>query len=867
MSAPSPSQPPGWPVKLLRFFLKEKYVEEIEGDMEEIFLEHTERFSLQKAKILYTWEVIKLMRPNLVRQLKFVDHFNQFNMLQNYFKVSVRGLMKTPLNSSINIFGLAVAIGISLVVYAFMKYDYSTDQFHENADHIFLVTCTGDVDGTVQQYGKTPRPLGELLKTDFAQIEKMCRVEDGPVIVKYHDQVFHEALRYVDAAFLEMFTFPMKWGTAKSLEDLSSIVLSEDMARKYFGDENPVGQELLVKFDETRSKTFKVTGVAQPFPKSRSIDFGLLVNYNNLRVAHPQRSESNWSEFIHATLIQVGDTSSLSQIRSSMKKYQLLQNEARHQWPITSFAFEPLTTLHTRSGDIRDDISYDDNREGRVGMPIIALFMLALACLNYINIAIVSATRRLKEIGVRKVIGANRGRVIFQFLTENIVVTFFAMVVGLALSYFIFLPWFVQFTGWQLELELIDSSLWIFLALLLFFTGIVSGIYPAFYISKFQAVNILKGSVQFGRKNPMTKLFLGMQLILACITITAAVGFTRNNAHQSKLSWGYDHKEILYTPVPDHAGFEKVKAAMLLESNVLSVTGSTHHIGQNMATEILRMPPQKEFEVDHFSVDAQYFATLGLTLKEGRLFYDDSENDQRAIVVNELFAENLNLKKPVGASFELDSVRYEVVGVVKDFHTKSFFHPKRPTIFTLADKEDYRFIAMRVEKGEELAAHAQLKAHWAKLFPETPFQGGYQEELWTQYYFSLGRSETFNKVLAAIAVMLACLGFYGLVTLNVSGRVREFSIRKTLGATVKNIAGLIINEYAWVVLIALAIGAPLSYVATNAYLNALFTYHLPVGTVAVTLSVVLLMLVLLAVTSSQVTRVYRTNPVEGLKAE
>jgi putative ABC transport system permease protein len=208
-----------------------------------------------------------------------------------------------------------------------------------------------------------------------------------------------------------------------------------------------------------------------------------------------------------------------------------------------------------------------------------------------------------------------------------------------------------------------------------------------------------------------------------------------------------------------------------------------------------------------------------------------------------------------------------VVGVLKDFHSESFFHPKKPTMFTLANETDYRFLSLRVAKGGSFAAHEKLKAHWAKLFPETPFQGGYQEDLWTQYYFSLDRSETFNKVLAIIAVMLACLGLYGLVTLNVSGRVREFSIRKTMGAGIQNISGLILKEYAWVIVIALAIGAPISYVFTDAYLNMLFTYHMPVGVLGVTLSLMLLALVLLVVIASQVNRVHRTNPVEGLKSE
>ena len=859
--------PPRWPLKFLRLFLKAQYLEEIEGDMEEIFFENVERVSLRKAKWLYTVEMFKLLRPSLMKNTQFINSLNQYDMLRNYFKVSVRGLMKNPLSSFINVFGLSVAVGICLVVYAFLKFDRSIDQFHENKNEVYLSTFFANHDGVTHQYGTSPRPLGELLKSDFPAITNMCRIDDASAVVKYGDNAFHEHVRFVDPTFLSMFTFPLKWGSPKSLNDLNSIILSEDASIKYFGDENPIGRELQIIFKDSVSKVFTVNGVAQPFPKPHAIDFSFLVNFENMRVAHPGYDVSTWHEPLSATLIQVPNPTDLPVILQGMDKYKALQNKSQPDWVIERFAFEPLATLHANSANIEDDISFDENREGRIGMPTIALFMLALACFNYINIAIVSAAKRLKEIGVRKVIGANRSKVIFQFLSENIVITFFALVIGCLLGYFFFVPWFVQFTDWPLEVHLTDLSLWTFLAALLLFTGVASGIYPAFYISRFETVQIFKGSMRFGQKNPITKIFLATQLVLACICITAAVVFTQNNKYQNNLSWGYEQRGLVYTNTLAHSAYEKMNAAMAQNPNVVMASGSIEHVGKFASKTVLRMPPNQMFEVQRFSVDANYFETLRFELLEGRSFKNHPGSDKQSLVVNEVFVKNADLKKPIGAQFELDSVQYEVIGVVKDFHTRNFFNKVDPIIFTVANEQDLRFLTLRVREGAENETYAAMQAEWKKLYPEVPFVGGHQEDVWSLYFHRVNRSEEFNKVIAFIAVMLASMGLYGLVTLNVAGRVREFSIRKTLGASVSNIASNIIGQYVLLVVVAIVIGAPISYIFTKAYLDMIFAYPMPMDLSGITISLILLVLVFLAVVSTQVGKVAKANPVEGLKVE
>jgi putative ABC transport system permease protein len=276
---------------------------------------------------------------------------------------------------------------------------------------------------------------------------------------------------------------------------------------------------------------------------------------------------------------------------------------------------------------------------------------------------------------------------------------------------------------------------------------------------------------------------------------------------------------------------------------------------------------EKHYEVNRLSVDANYFETMGLQLKEGRGFIKDSENDKQAVVVNELLAMNLNLTEPIGQQFEINNIKYEVIGVLKEFHTDNFFHEVKPTLFTMADEKEYHYLSLRARSGSEKETYQALQDQWAKLYPEIPFQGGHQEDVWASYFHSVDRSERFNKVIASIAVLLASLGLYGLVTLNVSGRVREFSIRKTLGASLQNITSIIMKQYVWLTIISLAIGAPISFFFTKAYLNMLFAYPMPISNSGIIMSLMILVVVLLAVISTQIRRVMKANPVEGLKVE
>jgi len=854
---------------LLRFFVKKEYLEEIEGDMEEIFQDNVEQLSLSKARRIYALEIFRLFRPILIKNLEVLRNLNQYGMFKNYFKISFRGLMKNPLNSFINVFGLATVIGLWVFAYAFANWTYSTDQFHEHKNEVYLTTFFANRDGSEQHYGQSPRPLGEMLKKDFAHIKKVCRVEDRNVVMKYKDNVFNERVRFTDPEFLEMLTFPLKWGTSGSLADVNSIILSEEMSIKYFGEENPIGQDFLMVFGKDRSKAFKVAGVAKEFPKSRTISFNFLVNFENLRTSEPDYDLHDWKSFVAATMIQVDSPSDLKAIEKGMDTYKKLQNEAvEEDWAISSFAFEPLATLHERSEYIKDDISRSSrsNYVSVIYILVIALLLLALACFNYINIAIVSAAKRLKEIGVRKSIGATRKTVVIQFLSENLVITSFALVIGLILGATFFIPGFEQLFDFSMDFRLTDTTLWIFLIGILLLTSIASGIYPSLYISRFQVVGIFKGSVKFGMKNPLTKVFLCVQLIVTCIFISSAVLFTQNSSYLAQRPWGYDKAETLYANVPDQAAYEQLHNLMVQDPDVLSISGSSHHVGKSKKATVLHFP-DREYEVDRLSVDAKYFETMGMTLKEGRVFVDHENTDGQTVIVNELLVKNMAWENPIGQQFRIDSIQYEVIGVLNDFHSYSFDKAIQPTIFTVAPKQDYRYLSLKVRSGSESKTYKTLQARWVQLFPETPFQGGHQEDIWGFYFEEIGIQGLVWRVFTSIAVLLATLGLYGLMTLNIEGRAREFSIRKVLGAGLKNMAASITKPYTVLFTVALIIGAPLGYILPKLIISTAYTYHVPITFSSVTIGVGILITVLMVTVSTQIRKVLKGNPVDGLKVE
>lgn len=856
---------PKWPFAFFKFYCKRLRFEEMHGDLEEYFYERVERLGMVKARWLYLRDVLRCCQPYAWKTPHVYKNSN-IMMFKNYFKTASRSALRNPLGTFINIFGLSIAIGVCVMTYSFMNQSLNTDKFHENKDRVFLTTIFADRDGETTQYGVTPVPLAEHLRDDFANIEKVCRIHDHNAVIRLNDQVFYEDIRLVDGEFLEMFTFPLKWGDKKSLYEPNSIILSEEVSNKFFNTENPIGKEVLVIFKSGEKKYFEIAGVAEGFPNMAEIEFDFLVNYSNIEVADANHNPADWAKFLDATLIQLNDPSTIANVASGMNKYLQLQNEVNKDWAIQDFEFISINDLYLSSSNIEQAISYDDRKPGRVTLPFIAAFMLILACLNYVNMAINSIAKRLKEIGVRKVMGADKRKVMVQFLAENVFVTSFAMLLGLFLGITVFMPWFEGISGEQYGIQLSDQLFYLFLLGLLLLTGIASGIYPAFYISRFEAVKIFKGKITLGRKGWLTKTFLGFQLILACMTITAAVVFVQNTNFQMNRSWGYNQNHVMYIHTPSKEMYDQMKAEMQKSPYLKNISGSADHIGRKSSRSVAETLDRK-YEVNELKVESGYFRIMGVEMASGRVWSEEVKSANREVVVNQTFVKQLELEEPLGFEIKIRDTDYTIVGIINDLHNQPFGVEIEPMVFSQVADGAQEFLTANITQGNDIKAYDEIESTWDELYPEIPLVGGLQADIWDGYFRLIGNFARFNKAVASIAVALALLGLYGLMTLNISGRIKELSIRKTLGANMMHISKIMSKQYIALTIISIGLGAPMGYFFTKFQLDMVFAYPLPMGAFRVIIPIIILVVSLAAVIITQIIRVGKFNPVKGLRSE
>jgi len=354
-------------------------------------------------------------------------------MIKNYFKVGFRNILKNKLPSGINIFGLSAAIGVAIVAFLFLDWQYNLDSFHQHSKNIYQITAFMNVDGEVEEWGITPEPLGNAIESDIPSIVASSRVDIVSGILSYKDNVFNERVHFVDQEFMEIFSFPITLGSRDALKEKNAIIISEDLAIKYFGEDNPIDKQVTLTFDRRIKESFFVKAVSKNVDNS-SFRFNILINYELKNDIEVYKDTDDWRNFADATFIQLEEGTSPLDVTSLFDRYRQLQNEANGEWIVEKFEMIPLEDLSERSFEIRSTITFGNQPEGNIAIAVTAFLLLILACFNYMNVAIVSATTRLKEIALRKVIGGKKSEIITQFLAENILLCSFSLLVGLGIE-------------------------------------------------------------------------------------------------------------------------------------------------------------------------------------------------------------------------------------------------------------------------------------------------------------------------------------------------------------------------------------------------------------------------------------------------
>lgn len=779
------------------------------GDFEEYYHHLAEQHGVRRARWWYRGQVLLLLPDRVPEKL-----FWKLVMIKNYFILAYRNLLKNKVASGINIFGLSIAVGCSIAVFLFLHNYWTLDNFHENGERIFMVNHTVERNEQMQSWGTAPVPLGPMMEAELPQVEQSARFQYGSGTVQYNDLYFDELLMFADPALLEMFTFPLKYGNAEALGTSNTVIISNAIATKYFGEENPIGEQLTITLGEGLIQGFTVEGVAEPFPQNSGFYFNVLLNYNK-RLDVGLASFDDWTNRTRGLFLLLNRPEDAEAVEEQMQRYLALQNAADEDWIMESFFLDnlanPIPNAHMTYWR-----ATETTHPGMVLMFVaIAGIMMALSCFNYVNISLGSASRRLKEIGIRKVMGGNKKQLVSQFMAENFLLCFLALGLGLIATQWVIIPAFNERFVMKISLTFAGNlTLWFFLAGLLAFTAFISGAYPAFYISSFQPVAIFQGKQRFAGKKWYTKVFLTVQFTLAAIAVIAGVVMLMNGRYIEQLNWGYTPDHTLVVRLQESKQFPLLQDALVQNPNVRLVAGASSHIGEGISRVMVHVHDEATESVQ-YRVGASYFESLGLQLKEGRFFDTRFTSDaSESIVVSALFLEAQGWESGLDQTVRIGDNTYTIVGVVEDFKFHPAMHPQ-PLVFRQADAEAFRYLTVRVQPGTNEQVAASLEQSWKQLFPDNPYDVFIQADVFNAMFRSFDRVAQGMGYLSGLALIIACMGLFGLVAQNIARRMKEISIRKVVGASTSHLILLVNRGFFTLLAIATGIASIIGAVAIH----------------------------------------------------
>ncbi len=861
--------PPKWADRFLQWYCNPELLEEIQGDAYELFYR---RAALNKrmANIRFIWDVIRFCRLRNIRKKKKSQNirFTSNAMLKSYFITGLRNIRRNLAPSLINISGLSIALACAVTIFILIDSYYNLDTMHAKSDRIFLVTNKVNGSEEPQHWANSPYKTGPTLLQENPAIESIVRIElERGVSVRYESTVFTEKIWFVEKEFFNVFDFPIKSGDRRSLADKNKIVIVEEMAKKYFGDEDPIGKTLSLKFPTGAKEEFTVGAIAEKISDNSSMFFTFLVNIEKLEDLKLKEVDS-WKTFANSTFILFHPGHGPEELQASLSAIKKLQNDANITWPISEFELINLKEVAKRSYDLVNSLSWSNHPMAMVSLAVIAAFLLLLACFNYMNVAVAAVATRLKEIGIRKVTGGGRRDIINQFMIENLLLCALALAAGAMISYVVLVPAFN--TLFSVHVPFSFSSIGMLIAFfggILIFTAVLSGAYPSFYVASFNAASILKGKEKFGSKSRLSKSLLTLQFILSFTTIIACLVFTASSYYFEKLDWGYDYQQTVVVPVQSMEQFVATRDKAIANRHIISHAGSSSHIGRNSESATVRVN-QENITVTGFQIGFGYLETMNLRLTKGRVFDESIESDKdQSVVINESFVRKMGWENPIGQIIEKEGKKMQVIGVVSDFHHNDFYFRIEPMIFTITAPEKFRYFVAKAEPAEVVSVADFVKANWKASFPDDPYSGFQQMEVF-EYVFRQNR-ET-NKVfyfISSIAMVLSCMGLYGLISYNLTRRLKEFSVRKIFGASISNIFKLMNRDYLGIVLTAYFVGAPLGFYLMDRMLFAVYPYPLPFQVWPFLVTIILMTLTVAITISFQLKRVVNENPTVTLRSE
>ena len=865
------AQPPKRALKFLRWFCREDYLEEIEGDLTEIFeIQYGE--SPKKANRKFIWSVIRYFRPEFIKSLSNSQKINPTDMFRHNIIISLRSFKRNKTYSLINTFGLSLGITCAILIFTLVKYHLSFDTFHTKSDRIYRIITELHREEIGYNRG-VPSPIGEAINNDFSFAEKKAMVagfsEKLVTISSLEDhKKFKENIAFAEPAFFEIMDFPLIHGNKKTiLSKANTAIITERIAKKYFGNHDPIGKSLQID----KMLDVVVTGVLRNIPANTDRIHEIYLPFHNLKDHSPWLVEKDWWYSVNKSL-QCFVLLKPNVSPGSVNQALIAISEKYYEGDAAKFFQFRLQHL--------SDIHFNPNLDGYVKkenlwiLSFIGLFLIITACVNFVNLATAQAIGRSREIGVKKTLGGIRSQIFWQFMTETSLITIAAMFLALVMAYGS-LPYLNQLFNISLNLDLLhDVNLSTFLLILLFIVIFFSGAYPGLILSRFRPITALKG--QLSQKNKrgislrrglvISQFVISQVLIIGTIVVANQMRFTEN------MNLGFDKEAIVMLPIPDNqsskintlgnqlsqlAGVEKLSFCDAAPaSDFIPTTG----IQYGSRTE------SEKFYISPKAGDHQYVPTFELEILTGRNL--QSSDTVREFLINETTVKKLNVaskQEVIGKNAIMNGKKGTIVGVVKDFHNQSLHGVIDPVYITTL-RNNYGSCAVKVKLSQMVTTLVSIEEIWKEMYPEDIYEYEFLDERIARFYeidIIMFRLITF---FTNIAILIGCLGLYGLILFMTTQKTREVGVRKVLGASVQHILWLFGKEFIRLLAIAFLIAAPLAWWIMQNWLED-FTYHIEISPSIFILAILIVTTIAMFTIGYVSIKAAFVNPIKSLKSD
>ncbi len=815
-------------------------------------------------------------------------------MFKNYFKIAYRYLVRDKLYTIISVSGLGIGLACCLLIYLYVHEEWSYDSFHKNTDYIYRMIRMGKESGELSDGSEdTSYLLGTELQETFPEIERTTRISPAQLVVTYGNNSFQESVVHVEPDFFYMFSFPLIHGDAASvLDDPSKVVITPEMAEKYFGDDNPIGKTLTILLGDN-SMDLLVTGIIEKAPANSSVQYSFLISTDLLKYTFPERRLQSWNNIMTPTLVQLRPATEISTFEEKVSRHITKLAEEDEGGTELLYKLQSLTDIHL-----------DPRYSGITGassdpvysyiLSAIALLVLLIACINFMTLAIGRSSSRTREVGLRKVLGAQRVQIMKQFWGEALMLSFAALILGILLTELL-LPVFNQLAQKQLSFRLFANwSVFPTLVGLTLVTAFLAGIYPALLLSNLFPVETMRSSKQMAGKNRLIQGLVVLQFVISVFLISSTFIISSQMKYVSNSSLGYDKNLVVTFPT----GTVGEDAANLLvrfrnqlsdQTAIVDVSGYSYSIGQSWlyisySDEGMTALIGEDITGSGYAasageskgyfyinwVDPHYLTTMGVKVIEGRNFSEDLVTDtDDALIINQALAKQLGWENPIGHKLPQGFRSAAVVGVVEDFHFYPLHRKIEPLLLHMprqGNLSSINEIAIRIQSENIPATLSLIENTWTKVSNGLPFSYKFLDDKVAEQYANEQRWRTIVQYSSGLSILVTCLGLFGLTSLAVVKRTREVGIRKVLGASAPNIVSLISREFIILVLFAVVIAGPVAWYIMNRWLEN-FAYQTAISPWIFLLSGVIALLIALATVSYQAIKAAWTNPIESLRYE